>query len=73
MYNNNDDDQEEAVTIWEYKFLTSENDDIGEFMNRLNVFGADGWELVGIIPATERNYLSAYLKKGKKPKKGRKY
>lgn len=63
----------ELLMIWEYKFLTSDNDDVDEFLMRLNVFGADGWELVGIIPASERNYLSAYLKRGKKPKKSRTY
>jgi hypothetical protein len=54
---------------WEYKFTTSESgEDIKVWINRLNAYGDSGWELVGVIPETERNVLGAYFKRPKTDK-----
>ncbi len=55
---------------WEYKLIASEEkQDMEQWVERLNAFGDTGWELVGIIPETERNVLAAYFKRPKPDKK----
>ncbi len=51
---------------WEYQFITSdENEGIDNWLKRINIYGEEGWELVGIIPETERNFMGAYFKRMK--------
>lgn len=58
------------MTKWEYRIVTSEaEEDMGKWVQRLNAFGDSGWELVGIIPETERNVLGAYFKRPKPEKR----
>lgn len=55
---------------WEYKIVASEDkEDIDKWVERLNAYGDTGWEMVGIIPETDRNVLAAYLKRQKPDKK----
>ncbi|MFP4522095.1 MAG: hypothetical protein ACLFQK_08125 [Fibrobacterota bacterium] len=49
---------------WEYRFIVEEKEsEIDSFVERMNAFGYDGWELVNVIPETSRNYLSAVFKR----------
>ena len=55
---------------WEYRFIVSEeHEELEKWIERLNAFGADGWELVGIIPETARNFIAAYFKRERNVKK----
>ncbi len=55
---------------WEFKLIASEEkQDVEQWLERLNVFGDNGWELVGIIPESERNVLAAYFKRPKPEKR----
>ena len=49
---------------FEYRFITEDpKSGMEEFTERLNAFGYDGWELINVVPESDRNYLSAVFKR----------